>query len=154
VDELNASLGMLVASIPEDRAEVVREIQNIQSSLFHVGTMLSTTPRSPLLPSIGKLREEDIHALERAIDRMDACVPALTGFILPGGHPCAAFAHFSRTVCRRAERRMTALVKEEKEEVGARTILIYLNRLSDYLFVLARHLSLMMGVPDIPWEKR
>lgn len=153
MDELNACLGILVSNIPDDRVDVIREIRNIQSLLFHVGAALSTTPGSPLIPSIGKLREADIRALERAIDRMDECVPVLRGFILPGGHPCAAFAHLARTVCRRAERRVTELVKEEEGKGGAGTVLIYLNRLSDYLFVLARHLNHMMDVQDTPWEK-
>jgi cob(I)alamin adenosyltransferase len=155
VDELSACLGILASTIPEGQEiEVMREIRKIQSSLLHAGARLSMTPGAPLLSSVGNLGEEDIRWLEQTIDRMDGSLPPLTGFILPGGHPCAAFAHLARTVCRRAERRVAALVKEKGEEGGARTILTYLNRLSDYLFLLARCLNMVAGFSDIPWEKR
>jgi cob(I)alamin adenosyltransferase len=154
VDELNASLGILATKIPDSGTEIQKEIQGIQSALFYAGATLATTPGSPLLSTLRKIREDDIRTLERAIDRMDEGLDPLTGFILPGGHPCAAFAHLSRTVCRRAERRVSDLLREDSGEGGTGAVLAYLNRLSDYLFTLARHLNRMMGFEDVPWVKR
>jgi len=151
VDELNACLGLLVSNLPAKETGLIREIREIQSILFDVGALLSSSAGSPLLRSLRHIREEDIRALERNIDQMEEGLPPLTGFILPGGHPCSSLAHVSRAVCRRAERRAAALAGEGKEDVGS--VLVYLNRLSDYLFVLARHLNRVMGVPDIPWKR-
>jgi len=154
VDELNACMGMLVSSVAEEAGEIIRELRDIQSRLFYVGAGLAAAPGSPLLSSIGKLGEKDIRTLEESMDRMERELPSQSGFILPGGHPSAAVAHLARTVCRRVERRVWALIKEEGEEGGLREALIYLNRLSDYLFLLARYLNRMMGVPEIPWVNR
>jgi cob(I)alamin adenosyltransferase len=154
VDELNTFLGLLVSNLPADQAEIIREIQDIQSLLFHIGARLSCSGASPLLQSLRQIREEDINGLERTIDRMEKKLPSLTGFILPGGHPCAALSHVSRAVCRRAERRVAVLNGKGEEKSQFNMILIYLNRLSDYLFVLARYVNQMMAVHDIPWIKR
>jgi cob(I)alamin adenosyltransferase len=104
VDELNAFLGLLVASLPEGYEGIAAEIQTVQSTLFHVGAWLSTTPGSPLLRSLKEIGEEDVRALEHAIDRMEETLSPVMAFILPGGHPVAAMIHAARTVCRRAER--------------------------------------------------
>lgn len=151
VDELNASLGLLVSSLREEEKELAQEVEQIQSALFDVGAMLSSSTESLLFRSLRHIREEDIKALERNIDRMDEQLPPLTGFILPGGHPCSALSHVARAVCRRAERRIAILVREGNKEIGP--VLIYLNRLSDYLFVLARHLNRVKGVSDIPRKR-
>lgn len=151
MDELNAFLGLLVSNLPEKEADLTREIREIQSILFDVGALLSSSAGSPLLQSLTHIGEKDITALERAIDRLEERLSPLAGFILPGGRLCAALAHVSRAVCRRAERHVAPLAVAGKQEVGP--VLVYLNRLSDYLFVLARHLNQVMGGSDIPWKK-
>ena len=156
VDELNAVLGALGASLIEEDPNVAREIQAIQSTLFHVGACLATTPCSPLADSLESIDDKQIKSLETAIDRMDALLPSLTGFILPAGHVAATWAHVARTVCRRAERRAVSLLGEAAEEKRSETyapILVYMNRLSDYLFVLSRYCNRIMGVQEIPWKK-
>ncbi len=156
VDELNAVLGALGASLADEDPNVAREIQEIQSTLFHIGACLATTPGSPFTDSLKPIDDEQIKSLETAIDRMDAVLPPLTGFILPAGHAFAAWAHTARTVCRRAERHTVSLLGEPKEEKPSEAhgrILIYMNRLSDYLFVLARYCNRIMGVPELPWKK-
>jgi cob(I)alamin adenosyltransferase len=153
VDELNAFLGVVSANLPEGHEEILGEIHTIQSALFHIGARLSTTPGSPLLSTLKEIGEEEVHALEQAIDRMEEALSPVRGFILPGGHPTAAVIHAARTVCRRSERRVVRLYTAGKEEGRARNILAYLNRLSDYLFVLARYCNYVMGVADIPWKK-
>jgi len=142
VDELNAVLGALGASLAEEDPNVAREIQEIQSMLFHVGACLVTTPGSPLADSL-KAIEEDL-------------LPPLTGFILPAGHSAAAWAHMARTVCRRAERHAVSLLGEAKQEEWSAAhgrLLVYMNRLSDYLFVLSRYCNRIMGVQEILWKK-
>ena len=154
MDELNACLGLLVSNLPPHEEEMIREVRGIQSFLFHIGARVSGSAGSPRLQSLRQIREEDIEALERSIDRMEERLRPLKGFILPGGHPGAATAHVCRAVCRRAERRVAALLREGDEKGGPDTVLVYLNRLSDYLFVLARYVNQVMGVADSPWEKK
>jgi cob(I)alamin adenosyltransferase len=156
VDELNAVLGALGASLSEEDPNVSREIREIQSTLFHVGACFATNPGSPLADTIKAVEDEQIKSLERAIDRIDALLPPLTGFVLPAGHAAAAWAHIARTVCRRAERhavRLLGEVAEEKPSAIWGTALVYMNRLSDYLFVLSRYCNRIMGVQEIPWKK-
>ena len=135
---------------------MAREIQEIQSALLHVGACLMTTPGSPLVDSLKAIEEEQIKSLETAMDRMDALLPPLRGFILPSGHPAATWAHIARTVCRRAERHAVSLLGEAKQEewsAAHRRVLVYMNRLSDYLFVLSRYCNRIMGVQETLWEK-
>lgn len=156
VDELNAVLGALAASLNDEDPKAAREIQEIQSTLFHVGACLATTPGSALAESLKPIGEEQIKSLEEAIDRRDALLPPLPGFILPAGHAAATWAHIARTVCRRAERHAVRLLEEAAEEDLPRTygrLLVYMNRLSDYLFVLSRYCNRIMGVQEIPWKK-
>jgi cob(I)alamin adenosyltransferase len=154
VDELNSHLGLLISNLPAKEKEIIREIHDIQSLLLHIGARLSSSPSSPLLRSLRQIREEDIRGLEQSIDRMEETLPSLTGFILPGGHPSAAVAHVSRAVCRRAERRVAALSGDGREKGEPDTVLIYLNRLSDYLFMLARYVNQITGAPETPWKRR
>jgi len=154
VDELNSYLGLLVSNLPAEEEEIIEEIRHIQSLLFHIGARLSSSPSSPLLQSLRKLQQEDIRGLEQIIDRIENRLPPLTEFILPGGHPCAAVAHVSRAVCRRAERRVAALAGHGSERGEPDTVLIYLNRLSDYLFVLARYVNHITGVAETVWKRR
>ena len=156
VDELNAVLGALVASLNDEDPKLAKEIQEIQSTLFHVGAFFVTTPGSRLMESLKPIEDEHIKSLENAIDRMDALLPPLTGFILPAGHASATWAHIARTVCRRAERHAVSLLGENGEEdrsPARERLLVYMNRLSDYLFVLSRYCNRIMGVQEIPWKR-
>ena len=156
VDELNAVLGALGASLSEEDPSVARQIQEIQTTLFHVGACLTTTTGSLLTDSLKPIDDEQIKSLETAIDRMDALLPPLRGFILPAGHAAAAWAHIARTVCRRAERHAVSLLGEAKGDklsTAQGQTLVYMNRLSDYLFVLSRYCNRIMGVQEIPWKK-
>lgn len=156
MDELNSVLGALGASLSEEDPNVAREIQEIQSTLFRVGAFFATTPGSPLAGSLKPIDEEQIKSLEKSIDRMDALLPPRSGFILPAGHATATWAHIARTVCRRAERHAVRFLGEaaaEKRSEPHGRILAYMNRLSDYLFVLARYCNRIMGVQEIPWKE-
>lgn len=147
IDELSSHLGLLAAMLGEgdDRQEVLR----IQNNLFNVGTHLATDQKqTPLYPS-AKLAEGETTHLEQLIDAVNDLLPEPQGFILPGGSQTAAQAHVCRTVCRRAERCIAAL--SETDVVGA-DILQYVNRLSDYLFVLAKKINFNKGVDEILWQ--
>lgn len=147
VDELSAHLGLLASMLPEgdDRAVIVR----IQNNLFNVCTHLATDQsKTPLYPS-AYLAEGETAFLEQEIDRIMALLPERQGFVLPGGCQAAAQCHVARTVCRRAERRIAALaevatVGEEMQQ--------YVNRLSDYLFVLAKKINFNKEVCEIIWQ--
>jgi cob(I)alamin adenosyltransferase len=156
LDELNSVLGALAAALPGDKDAMVKETQDIQSDLFHLGAWLATTPDSPSLSKIEKISLAKIKHLESAIDRLQEHLPPLQVFILPGGHLSAALAHIARTVCRRTERHVVLLRDEYiGDEVTKQfeAVLSYLNRLSDYLFALARYCNQMHEVNDIPWRK-
>lgn len=156
VDELNSVLGALSTALPAPISGITDEIQRIQSELFHVGAWLATTPDSPSLAVIKKISAQNIEYVESAIDRMQAELPPLQDFILPGGHPSSALAHIARTVCRRAERHVSVLRLEYSAgEVRKQfeTVLSFLNRLSDYLFVLARYCNRIQGLKDIVWRR-
>ena len=147
VDELSAHLGLLAALLPDgtDRTAVIR----IQNNLFNVCTHLATDQsQTPLYPS-AHLAEGEIAFLEQEVDRMMALLPERQGFILPGGTQAAAQAHVARTVCRRAERRIAALA--EVATVGSE-MQQYVNRLSDYLFVLAKIINFNKGQSEIIWQ--
>ncbi|MDO5509441.1 MAG: cob(I)yrinic acid a,c-diamide adenosyltransferase [Weeksellaceae bacterium] len=150
-DELNSAIGCIMAHTQKE--DVHNALISIQKQLFVLGAELATPPDKLFLANgksrIGKtLQEEDITALENHIDQMESELPALQKFILPGGGAAAAHAHLARTICRRAERRVVALKNEDEVR---KLLVIYLNRLSDYLFVLARKLSKDAGIPDTEW---
>jgi cob(I)alamin adenosyltransferase len=155
VDELNSVLGALRAALPDRQPEVMAELQSLQGDLFRVGAWLATTPGSSAAASLEPFDPERIAALERAIDRIEATLPPLTGFILPGGGVGAGWAHLARTVCRRAERRAVRVAAGEPEPASSplNNTVVYLNRLSDYLFVLARQLNRNEGVAETPWRR-
>ncbi len=147
VDELNSHLGMLRDLAAPHHGEL---ILGIQDRLFSLGSWLSSKSEEEArkfhVPMIG---DEDILAMENAMDAMDAELEPMRNFILPGGHQAVSQAHICRTVCRRAERRVVQLAAAE----ALPDILVrYLNRLSDLLFVMARHLGKANGVRDIPWR--
>jgi cob(I)alamin adenosyltransferase len=145
VDELNAVLGLLVAQQPDLEIELFRGIQN---DLFDVGADLCVPPAADEAPGQRlRVRPEQALHLEAAIDRLNAGLKPLTSFILPGGRPAAAWCHLARTVCRRAERDVVTLARQERVNPH---VIIYLNRLSDLLFVLARVYN-NQGHDDILW---
>jgi cob(I)alamin adenosyltransferase len=143
LDELCSVLGVLIASLPESLAAVREEIRRIQ------GALLSICARVAAGPKAAPAAAPPLADLEACIDRFEADLPPLRSFILPGGHPCAAWAHAARAVCRRAERRVAALVEEDGASTGE--VLPYLNRLSTYLFCLARSCNRAQGVPETEW---
>lgn len=147
VDELNSFIGLLRDAISDPRVrEVLAQVQN---RLFTLGAHLASDPAKH--PPTPDLLPEDLQLLERAIDAMDAGLPPLKNFILPGGHPTVSICHVCRTVCRRAERLVVALHRKSPVDEIA---LQYLNRLSDYFFVLARQLGQDLGVEEVVWNAR
>ncbi len=153
VDELNSVLGLAVASLPsgDQAAAVGTLLARLQSQLLDLGAELATLPenlRRAAGQRVPRVTADTVAALEGEIDRYTAALPPLTNFILPGGSPGAATLHLARTVCRRAERLVVAL--QRQSEVDPLTV-VYLNRLSDLLFTLARAANAAAGVPDVPW---
>ncbi|HMS97239.1 MAG TPA: cob(I)yrinic acid a,c-diamide adenosyltransferase [Saprospiraceae bacterium] len=147
VDELNAFTAVLHDQCPYD--EVKSTLTSIQSLLFNLGSVLASDPEKDF--SLPGIQSKHIEALENKMDSMDAVLPELKNFILPSGHPLVSAAHVCRTVCRRAERRVVALSHDSAiDEIN----IIFLNRLSDYFFVLARYLAFMAGVPEIIWKSQ
>jgi cob(I)alamin adenosyltransferase len=148
VDELNSWVGLLRdQEVNHSRKEILLIIQD---RLFTIGSMLATEPGN-IKVKIPVLSEKDVVVLENEIDAMDSALPPMRSFVLPGGHTAVSFAHVTRTVCRRAERLVIAL--NETEPVDA-LIIVYLNRLSDYLFVLARKMSNELNVEEAPWKPK
>lgn len=147
VDELSSHLGLLAAMLPEgdDRNIIIR----IQNNLFNVCTNLATDQSKTPLYDSAKLADGEIELLEQEVDKMMQLLPERQGFILPGGTQVAAQAHVCRTVCRRAERRIVAL--SEVAQISPETQQ-YINRLSDYLFVLAKIINFNAGVSEIIWQ--
>jgi cob(I)alamin adenosyltransferase len=152
VDELNAHIGLLKDQ--DINPHYIDLLSHIQDRLFTVGAILATDPEKAILKSgkerlnIPKISEENIERLEKEMDDMNDSLPPMTNFILPGGHQTVSFCHIARCVCRRAERLAAAL--NDLEPVEPNT-LMYLNRLSDYLFVLARKLSSDLQANEIKW---
>lgn len=144
VDELNSFMGLLRDAC-EDPAVKMR-LEAIQNLLFNIGAALATEPGQPAV--VPAVEEEHIALLERLMDDMDAQLPPLRNFILPGGHPTVSFCHIARCVCRRAERQVVALAAEESVH---ERIIPYLNRLSDYLFVLSRKLAQDLEAQEVIW---
>jgi len=145
VDELNAALGAAAALDPQ--RSLAPELEAIQAALFRVGAELATADPA-MLARLTRVGDPDVASLERSIDRLEAELPPLARFILPGGSPLGAQLHLARTVCRRAERRVTALGGREPAPA---TVVKYLNRLADLLFVMARHANHRAGIADTPW---
>jgi cob(I)alamin adenosyltransferase len=140
-DEANSTIGLALSLLPEadEWQELRRVFHVVQTKLFHIGAELAT----PAGKKVGwPIQEEDVTFLEQQIDKLDESLPQLTNFVLPGGHPSAAALHVARTVVRRAEREAVRIT--ESEPVNG-TVLKYLNRLSDFLFVAARYVNLKTG---------
>lgn len=148
VDELNSWIGVLRdQEINKGRHSDLTEIQD---RLFTIGSMLATEPGNTKV-KIPVLSPEDVTFLEQAIDRMESALEPMKSFVLPGGHPSVSFGHVARTVCRRAERHVIALDHTEKVEP---LVLQYINRLSDYLFVLCRKMTKELNATETAWKPR
>lgn len=147
IDELSAHLGLLAAELPEGHEQMM--VERIQNCLFNVCTNLATDQsQTPLYPS-AHMPEGEIALLEQEVDTIIQELPEAQGFVLPGGTREAAQAHVCRTVCRRAERRIVALAEEA---VVSSEVQQYVNRLSDYLFVLAKKLNFIAGKQEKIWQ--
>ena len=148
IDELNSYVGLIRdQAICANSKQILIEIQD---RLFTIGALLASDPnkKSMQLPTI---QIEDVEKLELEIDKMNETLPEMRSFILPGGHTTVSFCHIARCVCRRAERLCINLSDETLQKT---LILQYLNRLSDYLFVLSRYLSKDLGAEEIPWQPK
>ncbi len=148
VDELNSFIGLL-RDLDDDQERSMLYKQ-IQDRLFTIGSSLAADSKkaAAITPDIHLI---DVEVLERSIDSMNSKLPDMRNFILPGGHQVVSFAHIARCVCRRAERMVIELADAEPVD---ELVIVYLNRLSDYLFVLARKLSSELGVEEIKWTPR
>ncbi len=155
LDELNATIGAITAALETDQSALTDALQTVQGFLLDAGAWLATTPGAASSRFLEPFTSQPAQWLEASIDQLNASLPELNHFILPGGHPAAAFAHMARTVCRRTERRTIDLLQQdENANEAAETIghiLVFLNRLSDYLFVVARHCNHVAGHEDVLW---
>lgn len=155
IDELNSVMGALLSVLPADKNDFKAEVEHIQSLLIVAGTWFATSPDSPEFGTVDCVAEMETTFLEKVIDRMDSELPRLNEFLLPGGHFSAALAHIARTVCRRAERHVVLLAAESSDGKAYSElmgILKFLNRLSAYMFVLARYLNWLHGINEAHWK--
>jgi cob(I)alamin adenosyltransferase len=150
VDELNSYIGLVADFCNDDHTKHI--LKEIQDRLFTIGSELACDPDKNIKMSIPDLHESDISLLEKEMDEMDKELPVMKNFILPGGFPSVSFTHVARCVCRRAERCCVNLI-ENGAEVNP-LILKYINRLSDYLFMLARYTGMKNNTPEIIWKPR
>jgi len=150
VDELNSYVGLCRDLLQDEQGRQL--LQEVQDRLFTIGAALACDPVKEPKMRIPDLKESDIILLETEMDRMDGFIPPMKHFILPGGHPTLSQLHIARCVCRRAERCCVRL-EQESLEVDE-LILKYLNRLSDYLFVLSRYTGFLLNVVEIAWRPR
>ncbi|GAO41297.1 putative PduO-type ATP--cob(I)alamin adenosyltransferase [Flavihumibacter petaseus NBRC 106054] len=150
VDELNSHIGFCADQL-KDHESVLR-LKEIQDRLFTIGASLATDPEKEPLMRMPDLLQSDVDQLEKWIDQMNEVLPPMKFFILPGGHMAISSLHISRCVCRRAERLCVAL--QDGEHFIDPLVIKYINRLSDYLFVLARYSGHLLGVAEIPWKPR
>lgn len=148
VDELNSFIGLVRDQpVNEKRKQL---LAGIQDRLFTMGAILATEPGNKKV-KVPSLADSDIVRLEQEIDAMEANLTPMKSFVLPGGHQSVSFGHVARTVCRRAERLVIALNDAEKVDP---LVIVYLNRLSDYLFVLCRAMTKELGAEELPWKPR
>ncbi len=150
VDELNSHIGFCNDQL--QHAATNQLLKEIQDRLFTIGSSLATDPEKESKMKIPDLHTADVELLEQEMDQMDAQLPAMTSFLLPGGHPAVSSLHIARCVCRRAERNCVRMQLEEMEVDPL--VIQYLNRLSDYLFVLSRFIAQELGAPEVPWKPR
>ena len=150
VDELNSYIGMVNDMAQNE--QINEWLREIQDRLFTVGAVLATNPDKEVKMKLPDLHDADVTWLEEHIDKMNEVLPEMRSFILPGGNLASSTCHVARCVCRRAER--ICVDMQEHEEVIPPLIIQYLNRLSDFLFVLARYIGHINNAPEIPWRAR
>lgn len=150
VDELNSVLGMVNDICGNEK--ITGWIREVQDRLFTVGSVLATNPDKEVKMKLPDVHEEDVQWLEQRIDEMNEALPEMRSFILPGGNLASSTCHVARCVCRRAER--LCVTMQETHEYIPELIVKYLNRLSDFLFVLARYISHINNAAEIPWRAR
>jgi len=150
VDELNSYIGLVSDMFEDEHVRLI--LKEVQDRLFTVGSSLACDPDKDTKMEIPDLKEEDVTLLEKEMDAMNEILPVMKNFILPGGHPAISTTHVARCVCRRAER---ACVNMQQQDMFIEPLVIkYINRLSDYLFVLARYIGHAMHVPEVVWRPR
>lgn len=148
VDELNSYIGLL-RDIIKDQA-IIAVLLEVQDRLFTIGSHLASDPEKSNM-QLPQLFESDVQYLEASIDQMDEELPPMKSFVLPGGHVSVSHCHIARCVCRRAERNIAHLAEHEPVEALINT---YMNRLSDYLFVLSRKLAHDLNAIETPWKPK
>ena len=148
VDELNSWIGLLRDSVTDEHTKTI--LIDVQDRLFTMGSSLASDPEKSKV-KIPQLHEDDILVFEKEIDAMDTQLPPMKNFVLPGGHVTVSNCHITRCVCRRAERRVIHLAENEKVDD---LVIKYLNRLSDYLFMLARKLTHDLNATEVPWKPK
>lgn len=149
IDELSSYLGAIASDIRADN-ELQGQVREIQNELFNIGAYLATQPAPGEQPACKSLTDDKMIQLEGWIDALDEQTPKINAFVLPGGSELASKAHLARVVCRRAERRIIDL--SDVEYVDPQ-VTAYINRLSDYLFIVARYINFMRGVNEVVWHQ-
>ncbi len=150
VDELNSYLGMVNDMAANEKLS--GWLREIQDRLFTIGSVLATNPDKEVKMKLPDVHDEDVVWLEQRIDEMNEVLPEMRSFIIPGGNLASSTCHVARCVCRRAERICVGM--QEQQEYVPELIVRYLNRLSDFLFVLARYIAHTNGAEDLPWRAR
>jgi cob(I)alamin adenosyltransferase len=150
LDELNSYTGLINDLVSDIHTRLI--LREIQDRLFTIGPSLACDPEKETRMKIPDLKEADVVLLEKEIDRMEASLPVMKSFILPGGHSTVSTIHIARCVCRRCER-LCVNMHEQQLPVDP-LIISYLNRLSDYLFVLSRYIGQLLNAEEIPWKPR
>jgi cob(I)alamin adenosyltransferase len=150
VDELNSYIGLCIDQLADEQSKTM--LKEIQDRLFTIGSSLACDPEKEPRMKIPDLKETDIELLEKEIDRMNESLEPMKFFILPGGHAAVSSLHIARCVCRRCER-LCVHMQQQDLFIDA-LVLKYMNRLSDYLFVLSRYAGKLLGVDEIPWKPR
>ena len=148
IDELNSWIGLIRDQ--QINNDAVKELLEIQDRLFTIGSLLAADPEKSRM-KLPNIKNEDVTFLEHKIDEMNEVIPELKSFILPGGHTTVSYCHVARCVCRRAERLIVNLNENSPLD---NKIIIYINRLSDYLFTLARYLGHQLNISESPWRPR
>lgn len=150
IDELNSHIGLVADHSQDEHAKLT--LKEIQDRLFTIGSSLACDPEKEPRMKIPDLKETDVELLEKEMDNMNEQLPEMKFFILPGGHPSVSITHIARCICRRAER---LCVQIQQDEIFIEPLVIkYINRLSDYLFVLARFIAHQLGIEEIAWKPR
>ena len=150
IDELNSFIGLCADHLKSNN--ISNQLSEIQDRLFTIGSALACDPDKETKLKIPDLHEADVELLEKEIDKMNETLPPMKSFILPAGQVTISTLHVARCVCRRAERCIVRMQK--KKDIVPDLIIKYINRLSDYLFVLARFAALNLGAEEIPWKPR